>query len=160
MELSWCVYKHTVPDGRMYIGIAMEPAKIRWSNGKGYKENPLFWECIERVGWDNIEHEILHTGLERQEAFKLETELIKKFDTLSPNGFNRRLDNPEINRVKHKVEVGRRYGHATVVNYWPDKEGYKEYKMRCDCGNLFICKWRDITDDLCCDACELTPQKQ
>ena len=150
MDCSWCVYKHTAPDGRSYIGIALEPAKLRWANGKGYKDNVIFQECINKVGWENVEHEILYTGLSKRDALKLETRLIAEYNTLTPNGFNRRRDNPEINRVKHKVEVSRRYGFSTVVNYWPDKDGYKEYKMKCECGNLFICKWDEITDDLNC----------
>lgn len=149
-----CVYRHIAPDGRMYIGIATEPARVRWANGNGYKDNPEFWECIQRVGWDNIQHEILQSGLDSWEARRIETELIGKYNTLYPNGFNRRNDNPEINRVKHKVEVGRRYGHVTVIDYWPDKDGYKEYKMLCDCGKLFICKWVDIRDDLSCGCFE------
>lgn len=154
MEITRCVYVHTAPDGRQYVGIAYEPAKERWAKGKGYKSNPEFWECIEEVGWDNIKHEVLYSGLDKFEARKIEGELIDKLNTLSPNGFNRRRDNPEVNHCKHKVEVGRRYGNATVMNYWADKDGYKEYKMKCDCGNLFICKWREITDDLTCGCCE------
>lgn len=150
---DYCVYRHTAPDGRMYIGIAREPVKVRWSNGKGYKDNPYFWECIESVGWDNIEHEIVVSGLDSWDARKLESELIELHDTLVPNGFNRCRDNPEINRVKHKKEVGRRYGDSTVIDYWPDKNGMKRYEMRCDCGRFFVCKWEDIAEDLRCDFC-------
>lgn len=152
--MSECVYRHTAPDGRMYIGIAQEPAKTRWANGKGYKSNPEFWKCICEVGWDNITHEILASGLDSWNARKLESELIEKYGTLTPKGFNRCRDNPEINRVKHKKEVGLVYGHSTVMNYWPDKHGYKEYEMRCSCGRMFICKWSQITDELVCDECE------
>jgi hypothetical protein len=150
MEKTWCVYKHTSPDGRSYIGIAQEPAKIRWSNGKGYKDNPVFWKCICDVGWENIRHEILHTGLDKHEALKLETKLIKELETLVPHGFNRRWDNPRVNSIKHKVEIGNKRGFSVVLNYWPDKEGYKVYELECECGNVFVCKGRDITDDLSC----------
>ena len=151
--IEMCVYRHTAPDGRMYIGIAENP-KVRWANGKGYKNNPAFWECIQSVGWNNIQHEILESGLDRRTARRREGELIDLYGTLEPNGFNRCRDNPEINMVKHKVEVGRKYGHATVIDYWPDKEGMKVYRMRCECGKIFDCKWREITDDLTC-GCSL-----
>lgn len=154
MEHSWCVYRHTVPDGRMYIGIALEPAKIRWANGKGYKSNPAFWECICEVGWENIAHEILKTGIRSREARKLESELIDLYGTLAPNGFNRRLDTGKSYLPKKK-EIGRKYGHTTVVNYWPDKVGYKEYLLECECGRRFKCRWADLTDDMVCDECEL-----
>lgn len=147
--IEMCVYRHTAPDGRMYIGIAENP-KVRWANGKGYKNNPAFWECIQSVGWGNIRHEVLESGLSRREARKREGELIDLYGTLKPNGFNRCRDNPEINMVKHKVEVGRKYGNATVINYWPDKDRMKVYRMRCECGEEFICKWHEITDNLSC----------
>ena len=36
MSHSWTVYKHTFPDGKVYIGITgMKPEK-RWSDGHGY----------------------------------------------------------------------------------------------------------------------------
>lgn len=149
MDYTWCVYRHTVPDGRMYIGIAQEPAKIRWSNGGGYRENPPFWECIKSVGWENITHEILIGGLDKREARKKESEFIEKFGTLIPNGFNRRFDDGRSYKKKLK-EIGDKHGYSEVVDYWPDKEGYKEYRMRCSCGKLFVCKGRDITDDLSC----------
>lgn len=88
--------------------------------------------------------------MDRWEARKQETALIEKYATLEPEGFNRRRDNPEINRVKHKVEVGRTYGHAVVINYWPDADRMKVYRMRCECGRELICKWSEITDELNC----------
>lgn len=148
--MTECVYRHTAPDGRMYIGIAQEPPTIRWAKGKGYKNNPEFWKCICEVGWENIEHEVLFSGLNSWDARKIESELIEKYGCLVPNGFNRRRDNPEVNRVKHKVEVGRKYGHGTVLNYWPDENGYKVYKLRCECGNEFRCHVFDLTDDTNC----------
>lgn len=152
--MSKCVYRHTAPDGRMYIGIADEPAKIRWAKGKGYKNNPAFWECICSVGWENITHEIVATGLHGDEARRLESELIEKYGTLTPNGFNRRRDDGHSYGCKGK-EVGRQYGHAVVESYWPDADGMKEYRMRCECGRKFICRWVEITDNLMCDECEL-----
>lgn len=151
--MSECVYRHTAPDGRMYIGIAQEPPRIRWANGKGYKDNPEFWKCICEVGWENITHEILASGLDKRDAFKMESELIGKYNTLVPNGFNRRRDDGHSYLPKKK-EIGRLYGYSVVENYWPDENGYKEYKMRCRCGRSFICKWSQITDDLMCDECD------
>lgn len=151
--MSECVYRHTAPDGRTYIGIAEEPAQIRWANGKGYKNNPAFWECICEVGWENITHEVLVSGVDKRDARRIETELIEKYDCLTPRGFNRRRDNPDVNRVKHKVEVGRKYGNSVVMDYWPDENYMKRYRMRCSCGKEFICGWDEITDDLVCGEC-------
>lgn len=149
MKLSWCVYRHTAPDGRSYIGIAKEPAKVRWANGKGYKSNPDFWECIKKLGWKNIEHEILLSGIDKSEARKKESEFIEKFNTMSPNGFNRRLDDGR-SYIQHLKEVGNKYGNAEVLHYWPDENRMKVYRMKCKCGKEFVCKWSEITDDLSC----------
>jgi hypothetical protein len=138
----------------MYIGIADEPAKIRWANGKGYKDNPVFWECICSVGWENITHEIVATGLDSWEARKLESELIDLYGTLIPTGFNRRLDGGGGCSCYRKMDFGITYGHATVVDYWPDSEGKREYEMRCECGRFFRCRWDEITDELSCGECE------
>lgn len=150
MERSWCVYRHTVPDGRMYIGVAMEPANSRWQNGKGYRSNPEFWKCICEVGWDNIAHEIVISGLDSRGARKLESELIDLYGTMFPNGFNRRVDGCGKSYKYRKKEVGRMYGRVTVVDYWADSDGMKKYEMRCSCGRFFCVRWDEITDDLSC----------
>ena len=74
---SYCVYKHTAPSGRVYIGISCNPEK-RWNNGKGYKYNPYFWRCIKKYGWENIKHEILFDKLTLEKAKQLEIELIEE----------------------------------------------------------------------------------
>ena len=37
---NYSVYKHTFPDGKVYIGISINP-KTRWSRGHGYKNNKI-----------------------------------------------------------------------------------------------------------------------
>lgn len=147
-----CVYRHTAPDGRMYIGIAENP-KVRWANGKGYKDNPAFWECIQSVGWENIRHEILADDLSSSEARKKESELIDLYGTLAPNGFNRRRDDGRSYKKKLK-EVGEKHGLLTVLDYWPDSDGYKVYRYRCVCGNEFVCSGREWHPKLTC-GCEV-----
>ena len=147
---SWCVYRHTVPDGRKYIGIAEKPVRVRWANGKGYKSNPAFWECIKTVGWDNIQHDIVGEYDDRFEALDVERRLIKEEGTLWPKGFNRRTDNPACNRIKHKREIGDKYGYCVVEDYWPDENRYKIYKLRCVCGKSFVIHGWDITDNISC----------
>ena len=55
---NYSVYKHTFPDGKVYIGISINP-KTRWSRGHGYKTNKIMDKEIKNVGWENITHEIL-----------------------------------------------------------------------------------------------------
>ena len=77
---NYCVYKHTAPSGRAYIGISKNPTK-RWNMGNGYRYNPYFWRCIQKYGWDNITHEILFVGLSLDDAKAKEVELIAEFRT-------------------------------------------------------------------------------
>ena len=53
------LYKHTFPNGKVYIGITkMEPEK-RWANGRGYRKPCRIAYAIEKYGWENIKHEIV-----------------------------------------------------------------------------------------------------
>lgn len=71
------VYRHTLPDGRCYIG-ATYRGKDRWGeNGSGYKTSGnIFYPLIVQYGWDNIKHEILFSNLTKQEAREKEISLI------------------------------------------------------------------------------------
>ena len=64
----YCVYKHTVPNGKVYIGITKLNPLERWKNGHGYKDNTKFFNDIILYGWLNIKHEILFEELTEYEA--------------------------------------------------------------------------------------------
>lgn len=90
--MSYCVYKHTSPDGKVYIGITSRNPNKRWENGKGYKCNRYFYRAIIKFGWDNFTHEILKTGLTKAEAEQEEIRLIQEFNSYeSARGYNLRL---------------------------------------------------------------------
>lgn len=75
---KYCVYKHTSPSGKVYIGITSQNPIRRWKNGLGYK-NQVFFNAIQKYGWENIKHEILFSGLSKEEAELKEIELIKSY---------------------------------------------------------------------------------
>lgn len=79
MSGGFCVYKHTTPNGKIYIGITSQTPERRWSTGLGYKDQPLFFRAIVKYGWDNIEHEVLADGLSLTEASLMEKELIVEY---------------------------------------------------------------------------------
>lgn len=85
------MYKHTSPNGKIYIGITKHEPEKRWkANGNGYRCQPVFWRAIKKYGWDNFEHEILEENLTLEEALHLESEYIKLFDSNNPkHGYNR-----------------------------------------------------------------------
>lgn len=82
---------HTViSNGKRYIGITSKNVKRRWgNNGCAYTKSQYFAKAIAKHGWDNIKHEILFTGLTKEEAEAKEIELIALYDlTNHKNGYN------------------------------------------------------------------------
>ena len=90
-DRSYCVYVHTNKmNGKKYVGQTCQlPPERRWKNGDGYRGCLHFYSAIKKYGWDNFEHEILHDNLTKEEADKLENELIKKYNTTNNEcGYN------------------------------------------------------------------------
>jgi len=65
-ERRYKVYKHTVPDGRVYIGMTCKTVKARWDSG--YYGNDDFFKIIKKYGWEGIKHEIISDNLTKEEA--------------------------------------------------------------------------------------------
>lgn len=107
MEKKYCVYKHTTPSGKVYIGITGRDPYVRWRNGTGYSGSKYFNSAIQKYGWANIKHEILMDGLTKEEACQAEKELIRKYDsTNTEKGYNRTFGGnegmvqlPEIRKI-------------------------------------------------------------
>lgn len=89
-EKLYCIYKHTSPSGKVYIGMTCQnPPEKRWQNGNGYKQCSRFWNAIQKYGWDNFEHEILFDELTKSDACDKEKDLIALYDSTNPNcGYN------------------------------------------------------------------------
>lgn len=88
-ERHYCVYKHTTPSGKVYIGMTGQPPERRWRNGEGYKYNSYFYRAIKKYDWNNIEHLIVKDNLTKLEAENLEIELIAKYNAFnSKYGYN------------------------------------------------------------------------
>ena len=80
MEFLWTLYRHISPSGKVYVGIThYEDPNDRWLNGKGYNKCPFFFPAILKYGWNNIKHEVLATGLTREQACREERRLIKYY---------------------------------------------------------------------------------
>lgn len=74
------VYKHTVPNGRIYIGVTCRDPQLRWQhNGSGYRKQTEFFADIQKYGWDNIKHEILFQSRDESEAYAKEEEYIREY---------------------------------------------------------------------------------
>lgn len=92
MELTknYIVYAHKNKiNGKFYIGLTKQNPAIRWRNGEGYKESPLFYSAILKYGWENFEHIILESNLSKEEAEQKEKYYIKYYNSNDKNnGYN------------------------------------------------------------------------
>ena len=90
-EKTYCVYKHTNKfNGKVYIGITSQQPEKRWKNGYGYEGNEYFYRAIQKYGWnDGFDHEIIVSGLTKENACVIEIELIKLYDSTNRDkGYN------------------------------------------------------------------------
>lgn len=91
-ERPYKVYKHTFPNGKVYIGITSLEPKKRWANGAGYRDNKRMYNAIKKYGWDNIKHEILFTDLTQEQAYEKEITLIAEYGSIEfDKGYNRHI---------------------------------------------------------------------
>ena len=88
---EYIVYMHINKiNNKKYIGITCQDAERRWrADGSGYIKNNHFYSAISKYGWDNFEHIILKTKLNKLEAESVEIELIAMHNTTNRKfGYN------------------------------------------------------------------------
>lgn len=108
-EARYCVYKHTTPSGKVYIGITSKTPKERWHGGNGYYYNEHFHNAIKKYGWDKITHEIIETDLSCEDACELEKRLIAEHDSANPkHGYNGTLGGEHYTPTKETIEKARK----------------------------------------------------
>jgi len=120
------VYKHTSPNGKIYIGMTKQKdAEVRWLGGFGYSENSDLFNDIVKYGWDNFKHEIVQDGLSEEDAHILEVKMIEETDAENPDiGYNRteykktkwyeRITKNNLFQEKTK-QTGRKYKDAMPI---------------------------------------------
>ena len=93
MIKKYCIYKHTCPNGKVYIGqTGQKPEKRYGRDGCKYEGCTAFYNAIQKYGWDNIEHEILCNDLTLEEANIKEAEFIQLYQSYNRKyGYNLRL---------------------------------------------------------------------
>nr|DAF72285.1 MAG TPA: intron associated endonuclease [Caudoviricetes sp.] len=121
MEKIFYVYKHTFPNGKVYIGITSQEPKSRWGcNGIGYNHQPRVCNAIKKYGWDNIRHEVIYSKLTHDEACAKEVELISKYNSTNKQfGYNNTIggecllgeDNPFYGKI-HTIEAKKKMSKA------------------------------------------------
>lgn len=106
---KFCVYKHTSPSGKVYIGITSQKPESRWGTGGcGYEGNRHFWNAIQKYGWDNFQHEILYEKLSKETAVCLESSLIHEYHATDVRfGYNN-ISGPFFPDVSEELRETRR----------------------------------------------------
>lgn len=84
-DKKWCVYMHTNKiNNKVYVGITSRNPKERWgNNGNHYTKDkqPVFYNAIQKYGWDGFEHIIFAENLTEFEAKQMEIILIALYKT-------------------------------------------------------------------------------
>lgn len=118
---SYCVYKHTCPNGKIYIGMTQQKPETRWANGLGYATQ-VFGKAVKKYGWKNIKHEVILDGLTKEQAEEIEKKLIKEHGTRDlSNGYN--MADGGSGSYGHTVSAETRRKMSEASNKkWADKE--------------------------------------
>ena len=85
---NYKLYIHKFPNGKVYIGITSQDVDERWRHGEGYKKQ-LVYRAILKYGWDAISHQVLLSGMTKEQAELKEMEFISAFKSNNPEyGYN------------------------------------------------------------------------
>ena len=113
MNKDYKLYVHIAPNGKKYYGITKQAINQRWRNGKGYKNNEYFTRAIDKYGWDNIQHIVLHEELDEDEAKELEQYMIQWYCTNNKKyGYNITSGGEGANGLKHSEETRKKISEA------------------------------------------------
>lgn len=131
---NYYVYKHTSPNGKVYIGQTCQlPNKRFGKNGDGYKGSVLFYNAIQKYGWDNFKHEIIFEGLTKEDADRKEIELISKYKSNQKEfGYNlqsggNNYSQSEDTKMKiSKSKIGQKDSYETRIK---KSDGHKGKKL-------------------------------
>lgn len=132
MGKSWVVYRHTDPNGKVYIGItcASNP-EYRWSHGMKYKDQPTFFRAIVKYGWDNFNHEILYRGLEYEDACETEIRLIAEHNSTDrKHGYNVSLGGESVIPYEKRKISDEKKAEMNAIRSEIMKEKWKDPEFR------------------------------
>lgn len=143
---QFIVYKHTFPNGKVYIGITCKSFNVRWrKNGSGYIQQKLVWNAIQKYGWNNIKHEILFTNLTLNEASEKEKELIKEYKSNNYKyGYNQSVGGDCSALGNHlKEETKKRISEANKGEkcFWYGKKLPNEMKNKISKSHKGLTAW-------------------
>lgn len=131
------LYVHTVPNGKIYIGMSNNPIN-RWQNGEGYCGNIPFYYDILIYGWDNIKHEIIKTFDDEKECHFYEKLYISLMDSENPMiGYNQTQYKKDFMRL-YNEKLGYRKNNPSELK---SKNIFEQYHKSYDAGMYLINQW-------------------
>ncbi|MBD5543720.1 MAG: hypothetical protein HDR01_05635 [Lachnospiraceae bacterium] len=124
----YCIYKHTFPNGKVYIGMTEIPNIRFGTDGTGYKNNVPMYEDIKKYGWNNVETEILKNGLSLEEAQQQEREFIIAYNSEdSQIGYNQTSLRKTILNTKGEVIDKGKKPDKKPITPWGSNMDYKKF---------------------------------
>lgn len=84
----YCVYKHTSPSGKSYIGLTCDYDDRCYRHQLKSSRCRFFAFAIKKYGWDNFTHEILYDNLTEDQANYREQQTINEYGSMAPYGYN------------------------------------------------------------------------
>lgn len=104
-ERIWSVYIHTNKiNHKRYVGITSQSPEQRWgTDGVGYNRQ-MFYRAIEKYGWDNFDHDVVASGLLKDEADSFEQVLISQLKS-NDKEFGYNIQNGGFSNGKHSKET-------------------------------------------------------
>lgn len=84
----YCVYKHTSPSGKSYIGQTYDYEDRSYRHQLKSSGCRAFYLAIQKYGWDSFTHEILYDNLTLDQANWREQQSINEYGCMVPCGYN------------------------------------------------------------------------
>lgn len=108
------IHKNKI-NNKIYVGQTCNDVNDRWNNGKGYKNNLLFYDDIKKYGWNNFDRIIVKTNLSNVEADCLEKDLINTYNlTNSDYGYNHTMGGKGLLGYNHTSETKRKISNSKI----------------------------------------------
>jgi hypothetical protein len=123
-DKKWCVYMHTFPNGKRYVGITSMSPEKRFRNGRGYSKQVIMNNAIIKHGWENIITEILYDDVNGGLAKDIEVCLINAYNSNDIKfGYNNTIGGDGVigynhtEETKHRIsdtltKTAKRHGHS------------------------------------------------
>lgn len=154
-------YAHKAPNGKLYFGItSLNPAHRWYSDGSGYRNQPLFYRAIQKYGWNNFEHFIIATNLSKEQACRLERDLIFMFNSNNPKyGYNNTDGGEGINGYKHTEQAKKKISKHSIktksyLNFLKNKVDRRKGCALVDKKGKIIYRYNSLTE--CAKALDMS----